>query len=327
LSSTMAPKEAQDIVYQARRVSSAQMRPHLETISDIDAELHRQGLSTRPEDITTELKNAEVREEYLTTISHVFDDRMDFSSQLAEATANMCKTTAGEIKRLQTDIDLSSARSKEMVDMIKDILTSHSLEAERAFEESDFRAAFESSTSEALDELRERLQTIWEEVDTKFQEVHREMLRELQFEDFKKTFDDCVKSAKSVNQAAQVSVANMAKELESGQQNLADLSTQLRDRTSRVANLEAEASDARKALDEKTSRVAHLESETSDVQQALHDKTTRVETLEGELSEAGKAARSERDTRDATIRDLQRQLDAKTNRVETLEGELLGTQK
>ena len=214
-----------------------------------------------------------------------------------------------------------------------------------------------------------------------------------------------------MDKAARLSIANMGKELESAEQNPAELSTQLRDRTSRVAHLESEASDARKALDEKTNRVAHLEAEASDAQtalddktskvahleseasdaqkalddkttriahleseasdaqkalddkttriahleaeasdtqkalndktirvanleaaashaqKALDDKTTRVETLEGELSDAGKAARSERDTRDATIRDLQRQLDAKTTRVETLEGELLGTQK
>ncbi|KAI4277218.1 MAG: hypothetical protein LQ337_001932 [Flavoplaca oasis] len=104
-------------------------------------------------------------------------------------------------------------------------------------------------------------------------------------DDFKKTFDDCVKSAKSVNQTAKVSVANMAKELESAQQNLADLPTQLRDKASRVAHLEAEASEHNEkvtGLEQTIGRLnakvgsmqSNLESLTADRQAAFHAMMT-----------------------------------------------------
>lgn len=256
-------------------------------MDDIQTEFRQRGHSTLPEDMMTELRNAEAREAYLLTLRDCLDDKMDIAVKLGENVTQAFEESVVDLEEVQKALQNRSVRSQEVMDLIQKIVIDHPLEAIAVLPEENLNAAFRDATNETLHELSERVEDFYTELGSKFEEIHRQIRQEFRFDEFKQTFDDCVKKARYVSQAAEASLAKAESDLDATKQDLAGKGQTIETLTAKLANT-----------------------------------TARIDALQKDASKADEAALSERKTRETVVRHLTSQLNAKDAQIANLDGQL-----
>ncbi|KAI4227230.1 MAG: hypothetical protein L6R36_002550 [Xanthoria steineri] len=283
----LSPKEAQEVFDNARRDSRSQLGAQMALMDDIEVELRRRGRSTLPEDIMTELRNAEAREQYLLNLRDCLDDKMDIAVKLGETVTQAFEESVVDLEVLQKALQNRSVRSQQVMDLIQKIIIDHPLEANEVLPEENLNAAFRDATKETLSDLSERVEDFYTELGSKFEEIHGQIRQEFRFDEFKQTFDDCVKKARYVSQAAEARLAKAENDLDATKQDLAEKGQTIETLTAKLATT-----------------------------------TARIDALEKDVSKADEAARSERNTRETVVRHLTSQLITKDAQIANLDGRL-----
>ncbi|KAL9015848.1 MAG: hypothetical protein Q9180_008838, partial [Flavoplaca navasiana] len=251
-------------------------------------------------------------------LTDLYENRMEFTERLKPIAVNSLNECIQENQQVKTAIEVNSARSRKMINILREICIDNPLEAREVFSEDVVVKQYVEATQDEIQSLELREDNLDNVIRLRFDSVRQEMVQEYHNKDYKVTFDDCVAASRAATTTAQATAEQGLKEVIEALQHERDV-TRRKDEEVRILTFRLQKSNQhltteRESVAKRDDMIKSLKSqhpekicqsilEYSIQQQSLfqHDKQARDEVWAALMEEKQKIADEKQKISDLVI--------------------------